>query len=79
MDRIVYMVISNGGGIDGRDHTDKGGKVMLATFDKADAEGYILNKNSWYRVESIVVDMEKAKREALKKLTKLDKLILGSY
>lgn len=75
-DRIIYLVKTEPGGCDGMDHTDKGGQLMLATFDRAEAEKFI-GKDSRYRLEPTVVDVDKAHRTAIAKLDKLDCLILG--
>ena len=75
-DRIVYIVTTAPGGQDGRDHTDKGGKLMLATFDRAKAEKFI-GKDTRYRLEPTVVGVVAARKAALAKLDLLDKLVLG--
>lgn len=74
MDRILYEVVTKPGGIDGKDHTDKGGTVILATFDKQQATDKI---NGWYTLTSRVINTDTAKAEALSKLTPADKLVLG--
>lgn len=74
-DKIVYLVVTQPGGIDGRDHTAKGGDVALATFDKAEALAKIGN-GSWYRLETKVVDVVAARREVLNRLSPLDRLLL---
>lgn len=74
-DKIVYSVITQGGGIDGRDPSDKP-RVKLCSFDKEFAESKI---TVWDQKElkTEVVDIKKAKVAALKKLSPLDKLVLG--
>jgi hypothetical protein len=74
MDKIIYLLVSTGGGVDGRDHTDKGGRILAATYDKAGFDKH--PGRPWARIESRVVDMELARRYALAKLTPLDKLVL---
>ena len=41
MDKILYTVVTEPGGVDGMDHTDRGGIIVLATFDsnQANREG----------------------------------------
>ena len=73
-DRIVYQLITKGGGMDGRDHTDRGGKLIFATYTKVEAEK---NPNKpWCDLKAIVVDVELARRNALAKLDPLDRLVL---
>lgn len=74
-DRIVYTLVTQGGGVDGRDSTDKGGKVTGAYFDRLQAERD--GNKPWCDVVAIVIDDAKTKREALAKLSPVDKLILG--
>ena len=74
-DKIVYTLLTQGGGIDGRDHADKGGKVTAAFFDRDSAEKY--GNRPWCDIVPIVVDEAKARREAMGKLNAVDKLILG--
>jgi hypothetical protein len=73
-DQIVYLCKTKPGGVDGRDSTDNGGKVTFATFDKDQA---LAINTGWVNVEATVVNVEDAVNEALKKLTPLDKLVLG--
>lgn len=75
-DKIVYKVVSAPGGVDGMDPKAKGGQVLLATFDKAEADSKI-GRDSRYLLEKDVVNTEEVKKEALAKLTKVDRLILG--
>lgn len=74
-DLIVYQVITNGGGCDGLDHTDKGGTLVTASFDKAVVTGKY-GKDERYRIEPKVIDLEQAKRAALAKLNPVDRLAL---
>ena len=76
MDKIVYLVKTAPGGVDGMDHTDKGGQLALATFERAAAEKFI-GKDCRYKLEPTVVDTATAKAAALAKLDKLDRLVLG--
>lgn len=72
---IVYQLVSIGGGIDGTDHTDKGGKVLEAYKTRQEAEQSKVKP--WCKIEPIVVDMQQAKKLAMFKLSALDKLALG--
>ncbi len=73
-DRIVYLLVTNPGGIDGMDASDKGGRIVDASFEKSDIESAL---NGWYRLQTCVVDEDASKREALKKLSPVDRLVLG--
>lgn len=74
-DRIVYLVVTQPGGVDGRDHSDKGGHIMHATFDSREAGQ--LTRQGHDTVKKEVVNTVQARRVALAKLSPLDKLILG--
>jgi hypothetical protein len=74
-DRIVYLVLSAGGGVDGMDNTDKGGTLVSASFDKAATQGKY-GIDCRYKIEPQVVDVEVARNEALAKLSQLDRLVL---
>jgi len=72
---VVYTLISLGGGVDGRDHTDKGGQLSGAYLDEAKAKSA---KNApWCKLVPQAIDMDQAKHEALAKLNPLDRLALG--
>lgn len=74
MDKIIYTLVTKGGGVDGRDHTDKGGDVIAASYDKATLQK---NKNlPWCELKAEVVDIDAARKAALAKLSPVDKLIL---
>lgn len=70
-DRIVYIEMRNAGGVDGMDHTDKGGKILRASFKDT------LTPNPWTRIARVVVGVEAQRKNALSKLNPVDKLILG--
>lgn len=73
-DKIVYMLVTKGGGIDGRDHTDKGGEIIAASFSTAKLQK---NKNlHWCNIVPVVIDDEKGKKQAMAKLSPVDKLFL---
>lgn len=72
-ERIVYMVKSKPGGVDGRDASDKGGKLMHVAMNRGSAEA--LNAG-WYAVTAEVVDFVQAEKDALAKLTPLDYMVL---
>ncbi len=75
MDKIVYVLITQPGGVDGRDHTDNGGTMMMASYDKSQLEKS--KALPWCKIESMVVDVERAKKKALFKLNPIDRLMLG--
>jgi hypothetical protein len=79
----MYLVVTNSGGVDGRDSSDMGGKVMWAGWDRArmprqyakDIEGHA--GEGWYRLEMRIVDAPTARAAALQRLTHEDRLLLG--
>jgi hypothetical protein len=71
-DRIVYLVVSNGGGVDGRDHTDKGGKILHANLIRDVAERKV---NSWSHLKPTVQDLDEILTNI--KPTPLEKLALN--
>lgn len=75
MDKIVYTVWTSGGGVDGRDPSDVP-RARFATFDKLEAEDAV---GTWDQksIRSEIVDIEMAKKEALAKLSAVDRLVLG--
>ena len=75
-DKIVYIITSAGGGQDGLDHTDKGGRMLSAFFDREPAEKKI-GHDSRYILTPTVIDVVKARQTAIAKLDPLDRLILG--
>jgi hypothetical protein len=75
-DVIVYTTISNGGGVDGYDHTDKGGNVTGAFLDKKEAQKCNPGYNT---VKPIVVDLEELAKEVLKKMDPVDRLAVDTY
>jgi hypothetical protein len=74
--RIVYIVWHAAGGIDGRDSSVHRAPALV-TFDEQEANDRATE--AWYEkeVEVKAVDMVAQKREALMKLSLLDKLALG--
>lgn len=74
-DRIVYVVTSKPGGVDGRDHTAKGGP-RIAFTSKAEAEK---KKTAWDDVVPTIITAEEAPqivRNARAKLTPVELLLL---
>ena len=74
MDRIVYTLVTKAGGVDGLDYKSEGGKIVDASFDKS-----VLEKHKslpWCEIKAEVFDDEKARRDALAKLSPVDKLFL---
>lgn len=70
-DKIVYLLVTIPGGIDGKDFTDQGGKICLASFENN------FHCNPWYKLEKKVVDFTQLRNEILRKLNPLEKLALG--
>jgi len=73
-DRIVYTVRTAPGGVDGRDHTDKGGTLVAASYYKSDVAKY--ENDTRYRVKPIVLNLANARAKALAKLDPIDRLVL---
>lgn len=75
MDTIIYTLVSKGGGIDGRDHTDKGGNVtrVYATREQAEKGDNL----PWNNIVPIVVDLDKVAKEALASLTPVQRFALA--
>lgn len=76
-DTIVYTTISKGGGIDGMDHTDKGGRVTGAYLDKGKATK---NPNApWNNVVAVVVDLEEVAKDAIKAMDPVTRLAIEAH
>lgn len=76
MDKILYTLVTEGGGCDGMDFKDKGGKVVMASFSTNAVERK-KGMDTRYRIEKSVIDDTEVRREALKKLSKVECLVLG--
>lgn len=74
-EKIVYQLIAKGGGVDGRDHMDKGGNVLACFLTRVEAE--TAPQAKWCDVVPVVIDMDLAMLEAQAKLSPLDLLALG--
>lgn len=72
-DIIVYCVVSKGGGIDGMDRSDKGGRIKSASFDKAEAEKAC---DAWSHVQARVVSPNAIAFAALGRLDAVERLCL---
>lgn len=74
-EKIVYMMLSKGGGIDGMDRDDKPDKLLGAYLTRQEAEK---DPNlAWRNIEPVVVDFDAIRTSAIKKLNAIDKLVLG--
>lgn len=72
-DMIVYTVVTEPGGVDGKDPTDKGGVMVRATFDKEQAQQHVGN-DSRMKVMPIVIDTEVVLTDMLSKLNMVERL-----
>jgi len=72
-DKIIYLVVTRGGGMDGRDWMDKGGKITYASLDKEDSSKHL---DPWNELKSVIDDGTFLK-DANKKINPLDRLVLG--
>lgn len=76
-DTIVYTTVAKGGGIDGMDHTDKGGDVTGAYLDKETATK---NPNApWNTVVPIVADLDVLAKATLRKLDPVARLAIEQH
>lgn len=76
-DTIVYTLIGKGGGVDGRDHTDKPGRLNKAYLTRQQAEK---DPNvAWSDIKPEVVDLAKQASAALDKLDAIDQLALAVH
>lgn len=55
VDRILYTLVGIGGGQDGKDASDKGGNIVLVSFDKAVLEKR-KGEDSRFKIERQIVD-----------------------
>ena len=74
-DRIIYTVVTAPGGVDGRDHTDLGGKVVAAYFEKQQAYERV-GSNSNLGVKPEVVDVSALRKKILDNLEPIERLII---
>lgn len=75
IDRIGYILVSEAGGVDGLDNNDKGGKEIAAFYTEQEALGS--QKYPHAKLEKRVLEIEKIREEALKKLTPTEILVLN--
>lgn len=71
--RLVYLVRTNGGGVDGRDPSDKP-SITFASFDPDVAKGRC---NAWSKTYVESLDVVEARKSAMAKLSPIDQLVLG--
>ena len=72
-DQIVYTLVSNGGGVDGKDHTDKGGKIIAASLCKNVDE----KRLAYNTLQKLVVNLDEVRAKALEKLDPIERLAFG--
>lgn len=73
-DKIVYLVVTEPGGVDGRDPSAKGG-VKYASFEKADAEKHL---DAWSKLKvDVIEDVEDKTAKLIKEFTPVARLLLG--
>ncbi len=73
--RIAYTLVSTPGGVDGLDHTSKGGKVVACFWSEQQADDSSMAP--WADVVPVVVDTDEVRKGVLAKLTPVEKLVLG--
>lgn len=75
VDTIVYCAVSRPGGVDGLDHTSKGGKVVRASFEESK-----LKLDGWTELDKRVVVPAEVARKALERLCPIERLAFaGEY
>ncbi len=76
-DTIVYCLIAKGGGVDGMDHTDKGGRITKAylTRTQAEKDGNL----PWNTIEPRVYDLDEELRKLLRTLDPVQRLALEHF
>ena len=75
-DRVLYAVVTQPGGLDGMDRSDKGGMVKFASFNRAEAMKHV---NGWSRLNPRAVSTQELARiakDARAKLTSIEALCL---
>ena len=77
IDTIVYLAISKGGGVDGLDHTDKGGNITDVFLSREAAEKR--PNASWSIIKPEVFDLAKVAEATLKKLDPVERLALAPH
>lgn len=78
-DQIVYQVVTNGGGIDGMDRSDKGGQIKFASFDRTEAEKHVTPWDTLKLAAFSSKELLDIKKKALKKLDGIDQLVLDLH
>ena len=68
-DSIMYLVKSKGGGMDGLDHTDKGGLILFASTNRGHAASKV---GPWSKMEPVVVDLTQIARKVIAGLDPLE-------
>lgn len=76
-DRIVYRLFTLPGGVDGMDSSDKGDKMVFATFYRSEAES---KKTAWHRMDMIAIsgdELKELRNKALNSLDPMERLAIG--
>jgi hypothetical protein len=76
-DTILYTVVTEPGGVDGMDHHDKGGVIILTTFDLEEATKKV-GLDSRLKVEKQIV-CEDDVRAALAKLDPIERFLIQQH
>lgn len=77
MDKIVYLLVTIGGGCDGMDSSDKGGQVVCASFDEK-AITRKKGRDSRYIIDKQVVNTDDIIKQGLKKLSPIERLLISA-
>lgn len=76
-DTIVYVIVGNGGGVDGMDASDKGGGIRYATFHRDIAERKV---DGWVHLgEPLVLVPAEVAMETMSRLSPVEALCLETY
>lgn len=76
-DTIVYTLVSKGGGIDGLDHTDKGGNVIGAHLSREQA--LAASNAPWADVKPEVIDLYEVARNVVTSMDPVSSLALSRH
>lgn len=73
--QIIYTLVTNGGGVDGLDHTDKGGKVVGVFGFESVAKAS--PRAPWCSVVPMMVDLDLVAKRAWEKLDPIERYAIS--
>lgn len=73
--QVLYLLVTKGGGVDGRDHTDKGGDVVgVFAFHETATKS---PRAPWCEIVPTAVDIDATARQAANRLTPVERFCLA--